>query len=160
MHVISRHESASGFYRVSTYFLAKVFCDIIPMRVVPLCVYSLIIYFMAGQSVIVVSYRSRYVIGSSRYKRILLSLIGADSEGAMDWGERSGGKRFLTGRQFTTKCILWLLESTEIRFRLGLHPGPRWRSSRRSPESRLLIIWEGGTPLPNPHPCRRLWRLS
>ena len=46
----SRHESASGFYRVSTYFLAKVFCDIIPMRAVPLCVYSVIIYFMAGKN--------------------------------------------------------------------------------------------------------------
>jgi len=83
MRVFSRHECASGFYRVSTYFLAKVFCDLIPMRAVPLCVYSVIIYFMAGQSVIVVSYRSCYVIGGSRYKRILQRLNGADSEGAI-----------------------------------------------------------------------------
>ncbi|PAA62302.1 hypothetical protein BOX15_Mlig016278g1 [Macrostomum lignano] len=42
------HESVSGYYRVSVYFLAKVFCDLIPMRLVPLMLYSPISYFMIG----------------------------------------------------------------------------------------------------------------
>ncbi|XP_071501395.1 broad substrate specificity ATP-binding cassette transporter ABCG2-like [Diadema antillarum] len=46
--VIFVHESASGFYRVSAYFLAKVFCDIIPLRVVPTVIYSVITYWMIG----------------------------------------------------------------------------------------------------------------
>jgi len=44
----------------------------------------------------------------------------------------------------------------KMRRRLGLGPGPRWGSSRRSPglPSRL----GRGHPLPNPHPPhRRLW---
>jgi len=45
----------------------------------------------------------------------------------------------LTGRQFTTnnltRCILWRLKSTEIRFRPRLYPGHRWGSWRRSPDS-------------------------
>ncbi|XP_033108287.1 broad substrate specificity ATP-binding cassette transporter ABCG2-like isoform X2 [Anneissia japonica] len=46
--VIFRHESASGFYRVSCYFFAKVFCDLIPMRVLPTLVFSSITYWMIG----------------------------------------------------------------------------------------------------------------
>ena len=34
----------------------------------------------------------------------------------------------------------------QIRFRQGLRPGPRWRSSRRSPDP--LVGWGGGHPLP------------
>jgi ATP-binding cassette subfamily G (WHITE) protein 2 len=46
--VIFIHESASGFYRVSAYFFSKIFCDFIPMRLVPLCLFSVIAYFMIG----------------------------------------------------------------------------------------------------------------
>jgi ATP-binding cassette subfamily G (WHITE) protein 2 len=42
------HENASGFYRVSAYFIAKVVCDIIPMRILPLCLFAPITYFMIG----------------------------------------------------------------------------------------------------------------
>ena len=36
------------------------------------------------------------------------------------------------------------------RFRPGLRPGPRWGSSRRSPDR--LVGWGGGHPLPIPLP--------
>jgi ATP-binding cassette subfamily G (WHITE) protein 2 len=42
------HENASGFYRVSVYFLAKIICDIIPLRFIPLCFFCVIAYFMIG----------------------------------------------------------------------------------------------------------------
>ncbi|ELU16058.1 hypothetical protein CAPTEDRAFT_155979 [Capitella teleta] len=42
------HENASGFYRVSTYFLSKVFCDLVPLRLFPVIIYSIIVYFMIG----------------------------------------------------------------------------------------------------------------
>lgn len=42
------HESASGYYRVSVYFIALVFADLIPNRVIPNIVFSSIIYFMMG----------------------------------------------------------------------------------------------------------------
>ena len=45
----SSHENASGFYRVSSYFIAKVLCDIIPMRVLPLCIFASVTYFMMGR---------------------------------------------------------------------------------------------------------------
>ncbi|ESO99617.1 hypothetical protein LOTGIDRAFT_141832 [Lottia gigantea] len=44
------HENVSGFYRVSAYFLAKVFCDVIPMRLIPVIVFSSIVYWMVGKS--------------------------------------------------------------------------------------------------------------
>lgn len=43
-----RHESASGYYRVSVYFLALVFADLIPNRLIPNILFSTIIYFMTG----------------------------------------------------------------------------------------------------------------
>ena len=43
------HENVSGFYRVSVFFFAKVLVDLIPMRIVPLCIYSVIAYFMVGK---------------------------------------------------------------------------------------------------------------
>jgi len=43
----------------------------------------------------------------------------------------------------------------EIRFRLGLCPGPRWGAP---PDP--LVGWEWGYPLPIPHPLRRLRRLD
>ncbi|CAL1529862.1 unnamed protein product [Lymnaea stagnalis] len=42
------HENVSGFYRVSAYFLAKVFCDVIPLRMIPAVIFSCIVYFMLG----------------------------------------------------------------------------------------------------------------
>ncbi|XP_046345646.1 broad substrate specificity ATP-binding cassette transporter ABCG2-like isoform X1 [Haliotis rufescens] len=45
---IFMHENVSGFYRVSSYFLAKVFCDVIPMRLVPVAAFSAIVYWMIG----------------------------------------------------------------------------------------------------------------
>ena len=44
-----RHENASGFYRVSVYFVAKIFCDMIPMRIAPASVFAVIAYFMVGE---------------------------------------------------------------------------------------------------------------
>eukprot|EP00794_Sanderia_malayensis_P017425 gene17425-19169_t len=46
--VIFIHECASGYYRVSSYFLAKVFCDILPMRIIPILIFSSITYWMIG----------------------------------------------------------------------------------------------------------------
>ncbi|XP_059139433.1 broad substrate specificity ATP-binding cassette transporter ABCG2-like [Physella acuta] len=42
------HENVGGFYRVSAYFLAKVFCDVIPLRMIPALIFSCIVYFMIG----------------------------------------------------------------------------------------------------------------
>ncbi|CAK8686948.1 unnamed protein product [Clavelina lepadiformis] len=42
------HESASGYYRVSVYFIAQVFADLIPNRLFPNLIFSAIIYFMIG----------------------------------------------------------------------------------------------------------------
>ncbi|KAK3754262.1 hypothetical protein RRG08_050926 [Elysia crispata] len=42
------HENVSGFYRVSAYFVSKVFLDLIPMRMLPCLVFSSIVYFMIG----------------------------------------------------------------------------------------------------------------
>ena len=41
-------EVASGYYRVVTYFLAKLVCDLIPMRVIPTCVFVMIAYPLMG----------------------------------------------------------------------------------------------------------------
>ncbi|KAI8778899.1 ATP-binding cassette sub-family G member 2-like isoform X2 [Biomphalaria glabrata] len=45
---IFMHENVSGFYRVSVYFLVKVIFDIIPLRMVPVIVLSVIVYFAVG----------------------------------------------------------------------------------------------------------------
>ena len=50
------HENISGFYRVSVFFFAKVLVDLIPMRVIPLCIYSVIAYFMVGKYMISTCY--------------------------------------------------------------------------------------------------------
>lgn len=44
--VLFAHENASGYYRVSTYFISKLMCDIILLRSIPSIVFSLISYFM------------------------------------------------------------------------------------------------------------------
>ncbi|XP_072038572.1 broad substrate specificity ATP-binding cassette transporter ABCG2-like isoform X1 [Amphiura filiformis] len=46
--VVFMHESASGFYRVSAYFFSKVFCDLIPMRIIPNLGFCCITYWMIG----------------------------------------------------------------------------------------------------------------
>ncbi|ELU05735.1 hypothetical protein CAPTEDRAFT_115120 [Capitella teleta] len=42
------HESISGFYRTSSYFVSKVLFDLLPLRFIPTTIYSLISYFMIG----------------------------------------------------------------------------------------------------------------
>ncbi|XP_078418720.1 broad substrate specificity ATP-binding cassette transporter ABCG2 [Cetorhinus maximus] len=42
------HEYISGYYRVSSYFLAKLFVDLIPMRAVPSIVLATTTYFLIG----------------------------------------------------------------------------------------------------------------
>lgn len=46
--VLFIHENASGYYHVSTYFIAKLICDLIPLRIVPSILFSTIVYFMIG----------------------------------------------------------------------------------------------------------------
>ncbi|CAF2508741.1 unnamed protein product [Rotaria sp. Silwood2] len=40
--------NASGYYRVSTFFMAKLICDLLPMRFIPSIIFSVITYFMTG----------------------------------------------------------------------------------------------------------------
>jgi ATP-binding cassette subfamily G (WHITE) protein 2 len=42
------HETISGYYRVSAYFFAKLFCDIIPQRFFPIVLFAIISYFLIG----------------------------------------------------------------------------------------------------------------
>ncbi|CAF3112309.1 unnamed protein product [Rotaria socialis] len=44
--VLFAHENISGYYRVSTYFISKLMCDIVLLRLFPSIVFSLISYFM------------------------------------------------------------------------------------------------------------------
>ncbi|CAF3700099.1 unnamed protein product [Rotaria socialis] len=46
--VLFAHENASGYYHVITYFLAKIICDIIPLRTIPSFTFSIVVYFMMG----------------------------------------------------------------------------------------------------------------
>ena len=43
-----RHESANGYYRCSSFFISKVVCDVIPLRLVPILLFSCIAYFLVG----------------------------------------------------------------------------------------------------------------
>ena len=43
-----QHENLSGYYHVSTYFFSKFLCDIIPLRLIPSILFSIISYFMIG----------------------------------------------------------------------------------------------------------------
>ncbi|XP_071128832.1 broad substrate specificity ATP-binding cassette transporter ABCG2-like isoform X1 [Mytilus edulis] len=45
---IFMHENVSGFYRVSAYFFSKIICDVIPMRLIPVILFSAVTYFMLG----------------------------------------------------------------------------------------------------------------
>uniref|UniRef100_A0A8B9H252 ATP binding cassette subfamily G member 2 (JR blood group) n=1 Tax=Astyanax mexicanus TaxID=7994 RepID=A0A8B9H252_ASTMX len=44
--VLFIHETSSGYYRTSAYFLSKVFADLLPNRILPVFVFSAIPYFM------------------------------------------------------------------------------------------------------------------
>uniref|UniRef100_S4RLX7 ATP-binding cassette, sub-family G (WHITE), member 2b n=1 Tax=Petromyzon marinus TaxID=7757 RepID=S4RLX7_PETMA len=46
--VLFMHESSSGYYRTSAYFLSKVFADLLPNRIVPIVIFAAISYFMIG----------------------------------------------------------------------------------------------------------------
>ncbi|XP_072050764.1 broad substrate specificity ATP-binding cassette transporter ABCG2-like isoform X2 [Amphiura filiformis] len=46
--IIFIHESASGFYRVSAYFFAKITADLFPLRFIPTAVFAVISYWMIG----------------------------------------------------------------------------------------------------------------
>ncbi|XP_033741263.1 broad substrate specificity ATP-binding cassette transporter ABCG2-like isoform X2 [Pecten maximus] len=48
---IFMHENVSGFYRVSSYFCSKIFCDVVPMRLIPVSIFAVITYFMIGLQV-------------------------------------------------------------------------------------------------------------
>ena len=46
--LISSHENASGYYRVSAFFLSKIMTDLIPLRFLPNVLFAIIVYFMIG----------------------------------------------------------------------------------------------------------------
>ncbi|CAI9720232.1 broad substrate specificity ATP-binding cassette transporter ABCG2-like [Octopus vulgaris] len=46
--VLFVRENSRGFYRCSSYFLAKVTCDIVPMRILPVTIFCIITYLMIG----------------------------------------------------------------------------------------------------------------
>ncbi|RUS71402.1 hypothetical protein EGW08_020833 [Elysia chlorotica] len=43
-----RHEISNGYYRVSAYFFSKVICDLIPLRLLPVAIVTLITHFAIG----------------------------------------------------------------------------------------------------------------
>eukprot|EP00118_Oscarella_pearsei_P028305 m.1844 g.1844 ORF g.1844 m.1844 type:complete len:634 (+) comp7956_c0_seq1:221-2122(+) len=45
---IFKHESLSGYYRVSSYFFAEIICDVIPLRMIPTLILSCVSYWMIG----------------------------------------------------------------------------------------------------------------
>lgn len=42
------HENSNGYYRVGTYFLSKLICDLLPMRTIPSILFSVTVYFFVG----------------------------------------------------------------------------------------------------------------
>ncbi|CAF2130654.1 unnamed protein product [Rotaria magnacalcarata] len=46
--VLFLHEYTSGYYRIQTFFIAKLVCDLFPMRAIPSVLFSAIAYFMTG----------------------------------------------------------------------------------------------------------------
>jgi len=52
-------------------------------------------------------------------------------------------KQWLITKIVATKCRILRLKCTKFRFRLGLHPKPRWESSQRSPDP--LVGFKGPT---------------
>ncbi|CAL1536563.1 unnamed protein product [Lymnaea stagnalis] len=45
---IFMHEHSSGYYRVSVYFIVKIFFDILPLRLVPVIIVCTVVYFSVG----------------------------------------------------------------------------------------------------------------
>ena len=52
-NIIYSHENASGYYRVSAFFMSKAVTDLIPLRFIPNIVFALITYFMIGNGTFV-----------------------------------------------------------------------------------------------------------
>ena len=52
-NIIYSHENASGYYRVSAFFISKAVTDLIPLRFIPNVVFALITYFMIGNGTFV-----------------------------------------------------------------------------------------------------------
>ncbi|KFO64870.1 ATP-binding cassette sub-family G member 2, partial [Corvus brachyrhynchos] len=46
------HEYISGYYRTSSYFIAKLMADLIPIRTLPSIIFTCIVYFMLGNTVL------------------------------------------------------------------------------------------------------------
>jgi len=42
------HERTSGYYSTSAYFVSKLFCDMVPVRVIPTIIFATACYFMTG----------------------------------------------------------------------------------------------------------------
>lgn len=53
MYILHSHQNAKGYYRVSAYFFSKVFCDLLPMRFLPVIAFSAISYWMLGQCLVI-----------------------------------------------------------------------------------------------------------
>lgn len=49
-HVLHSHENSSGYYRTSVYFLAKLFADLLPNRMIPIFIFTAIAYYMMGKA--------------------------------------------------------------------------------------------------------------
>jgi ATP-binding cassette, subfamily G (WHITE), member 2 len=41
----------AGYYKTSAYFMSKLLCDMIPVRVIPTIIFAAIVYFMVGYQV-------------------------------------------------------------------------------------------------------------
>ena len=55
LRIFNSHENSSGYYRVSSYYLSKLFGDLIPLRVVPIPIFVVIAYWMIGMCTYVVA---------------------------------------------------------------------------------------------------------
>ena len=71
LHVLhfnfNSHENSSGYYRVSSYFLSKVLVDLIPLRVIPIPLFSVTAYWMIGMFI---SYHCMYSFSSCAHTYI------------------------------------------------------------------------------------------
>lgn len=48
LRLVHSHENSSGYYRTSVYFLAKLFADLLPNRMIPIFLFTTIAYYMMG----------------------------------------------------------------------------------------------------------------
>jgi ATP-binding cassette subfamily G (WHITE) protein 2 len=42
----------AGYYYTSAYFMSKLLCDMIPVRVIPTIIFATVVYFMVGFQVL------------------------------------------------------------------------------------------------------------